>query len=98
GKIAAARFARENEIPYFGLCLGMQIAVIEYARNVANLEAANSTEFDPKTPHPVIDIMADQKDLTTKGGNMRLGSWPCQLTKDSFSFDAYGTSHVQERH
>lgn len=98
GKIAAARFARENNIPYFGLCLGMQIAVIEYARNVANLEDANSTEFNPKTPHPVIDIMEDQKDLTTKGGNMRLGAWPCQLTPDSFSSDAYGTDLIDERH
>nr|WP_269525906.1 CTP synthase [Coraliomargarita parva] len=98
GKIAAAKFARENGTPYFGLCLGMQIAVIEYARHVAGLEDANSTEFDPKTPHPVIDIMADQKDLTTKGGNMRLGACPCQLLDDSFSFHAYGKTEIQERH
>jgi len=98
GKITAARFARENDIPYFGLCLGMQIAVIEYARHVAGLENANSSEFDPQTPHPVITIMADQKELTTKGGNMRLGSCPCKLTKDSFSFDAYGTEMIDERH
>lgn len=98
GKIAAARFARENGIPYFGLCLGMQIAVIEYARNVAMLEDANSTEFDSKTPHPVIDIMEDQKDLTTKGGNMRLGACPCRLSEDSFSIHAYGTADIQERH
>lgn len=98
GKIAAAKFARESGIPYFGLCLGMQIAVIEFARNVAGLEDANSTEFNEKTPHPVIDIMEDQKDLTTKGGNMRLGACPCKLSKDSFSIDAYGTEMINERH
>jgi CTP synthase len=98
GKIAAAKYARENDIPYFGLCLGMQIAVIEYARNVAGLKDANSTEFSADTPHPVIDIMEDQKDLKTKGGNMRLGACPCKLTKDSFSFDAYGQELVEERH
>ena len=98
GKIAAAKFAREHDIPYFGLCLGMQIAVIDFARNVAGLEDADSTEFDPKTPHPVIDIMEDQKDLTTKGGNMRLGACPCELAEDSFSFHAYGRKDIQERH
>ena len=98
GKIAAAKFARENDIPYFGLCLGMQIAVIEYARNVAGLEEANSVEFNAKTPHPVIDIMEDQKDLKTKGGNMRLGACPCKLSKDSVSFNAYGQEMIQERH
>ncbi|MFU8847928.1 MAG: CTP synthase [Opitutales bacterium] len=98
GKIAAARYAREHDIPYFGLCLGMQIAVIEFARNVAQLEKANSTEFDPHTAHPVIDIMEDQKDLTTKGGNMRLGACPCRLSEDSLSFHAYAAKEVQERH
>ncbi|MEN8661680.1 MAG: CTP synthase [Lentimonas sp.] len=98
GKIMAAQFARENDIPYFGLCLGMQIAVIEFARNVAGLAKANSVEFNSKTPHPVIDIMEDQKDLTTKGGNMRLGACPCKLSKDSFSYHAYGTEMVEERH
>ncbi|MEC7230289.1 MAG: CTP synthase [Verrucomicrobiota bacterium] len=98
GKIAAAKFARENGIPYFGLCLGMQIAVIEYARNVTKLEDANSTEFDPNTTHPVIDIMEDQKVLTTKGANMRLGACPCELTEDSFSYFAYGEKSIQERH
>ena len=98
GKIAAAKYARENGIPYFGLCLGMQIAVIEYARNVTMLEDANSTEFDPSTAHPVIDIMEDQKDLTTKGGNMRLGACPCELAEDSFSYHAYGKKSIQERH
>ncbi|MGJ8652887.1 MAG: CTP synthase [Opitutaceae bacterium] len=98
GKIAAAKFARENDTPYFGLCLGMQIAVIEYARNVAGLEDANSAEFNAETPHPVIDIMEDQKDLKTKGGNMRLGACPCKLSEDSFSFHAYGKEMIEERH
>lgn len=98
GKIAAAKFARENGIPYFGLCLGMQIAAIEYARNVAKLNGANSTEFNPETEFPVIDIMADQKDLTTKGGNMRLGACPCKLSADSFSIHAYGSEMIEERH
>ncbi len=98
GKIAAAKYARENNIPYFGLCLGMQIAVIEYARHVGGLEKANSTEFDPETPHPVIDIMEDQKELTTKGNNMRLGACPCKLSEDSFSYHAYEQQEIQERH
>ena len=98
GKIAAAKYARENNIPYFGLCLGMQIAVIEYARSVAGLEDANSTEFNPETPHPVIDIMEDQKGLTTKGNNMRLGACPCKLSDDSFSYHAYEAEEIFERH
>ena len=98
GKIAAAKYARENGIPYFGLCLGMQIAVIEFARHLAGLEGANSTEFDPSTEFPVIDIMSDQKDLTTKGGNMRLGACPCELADDSFSIHAYGKKEISERH
>ncbi|MGK0176303.1 MAG: CTP synthase [Lentimonas sp.] len=98
GKIAAAQFARENGIPYFGLCLGMQIAVIEFARNVAGLERANSSEFDAETPHPVVCIMEGQKELTTKGGNMRLGSYPCKLLEGSLSFNAYGREMINERH
>lgn len=98
GKIATSKFARENLVPYFGLCLGMQIAVIDFARNVAKLKNANSTEFNSKTPHPVIDIMNDQKHLKTKGGNMRLGSCPCILEKDSFSYHAYGQRAIKERH
>jgi CTP synthase len=98
GKIAAAKYARENKIPYFGLCLGMQIAVIEFARHVAGLENANSSEFDPETPYPVIDIMEDQKELTTKGNNMRLGTCPCKLSEDSFSYNAYERVEIQERH
>ena len=98
GKIAAARFARENGIPYFGLCLGMQIAVIEFARNVAGLENANSTEFDPESPHPVVCLMEAQKELTTKGGNMRLGAYLCKLNKESHSFKAYQKETIYERH
>jgi CTP synthase len=98
GKIVAAKFAREQNIPYFGLCLGMQIAVIDFARHVAGLGEANSTEFNAQTPHPVIDIMEDQKELTTKGGNMRLGACPCALAEDSFSIHAYGVASIEERH
>ena len=98
GKILAAQFAREEAIPYFGLCLGMQIAVIEFARHVAGLEGANSAEFDKNAPHPVIHIMDDQKELTTKGGTMRLGAYPCKLGKDSFSYHAYATDSISERH
>lgn len=98
GKILAAQFARKEGIPYFGLCLGMQIAVIEFARHVAGLEGANSAEFDKDAPHPVIHIMDDQKELTTKGGTMRLGAYPCELAKDSFSYHAYAADSISERH
>ena len=83
GKILASKYAREQKIPYFGLCLGMQIAVIDYARNVLGLEKANSTEFDSNTPHPVIHIMDDQKTVTDKGATMRLGACPCRLKAGS---------------
>ena len=98
GKIIAAKFAREHKIPYFGLCLGMQISVIEFARNVAQLSDANSSEFNSDTPHPVIDIMEDQKSLASKGGTMRLGAYSCKLTKDSFSYHAYSINTISERH
>ena len=98
GKILAAQYAREQQIPYFGLCLGMQIAVIEFARNVAGLTQANSAEFAPETPDPVIDIMEDQKDLTQKGGSMRLGAQPCRLQKGSHSANAYKVDEIYERH
>jgi len=98
GMIIAARIARENEIPYFGLCLGMQIAVIEYARNVLDIEEANSSEFDEKTPHPVIDIMEDQKQLTDKGATMRLGSYECKLVSGTRAHNAYSEELIQERH
>jgi len=98
GKIEAVRFARENKIPFFGICLGMQMAVIEYARNILNLEGANSTEMNPETTYPVIDLMEDQKNITEKGGTMRLGAWDCKLDKDSIVYPVYGTELISERH
>ena len=98
GKIGAARIARETGIPYLGLCLGMQVAVIEFARNAAGLAGANSTEFDPETAHPVIDLMEDQKSKTEKGASMRLGSYDCEMAKGTLSAGAYGQSFVRERH
>jgi CTP synthase len=98
GMVVATRIARENDIPYFGLCLGMQIAVIEYARNVLEIEEANSFEFDEKTPHPVIDIMEDQKQLADKGATMRLGSYECKLVSGTRAQKAYGEELIQERH
>ncbi len=98
GKIAAAKYARENGIPYFGICLGMQIAVIEYARNVLGLSDANSGEFAPDTPHPVIHIMDDQREIVDKGATMRLGSYECALVDGSKARAAYGKPAVRERH
>ncbi len=98
GKIAAARYARENRVPYLGLCLGMQCATIEFARNVLGLAGANSTEFDPQTPAPVIDLMADQRDVFEKGGTMRLGAYPCRLVPGTRAAAAYGLEQVSERH
>lgn len=98
GKIKSARFARENKIPYFGLCLGMQVAVIDFARNVAGLDQANSTEFAPNTPYPVIAIMEDQKDQKNKGASMRLGTQPCKLTASTNSIAAYKEPIIYERH
>lgn len=98
GKIIASKYAREKNLPYFGLCLGMQIAVIDYARNVLGLEKANSEEFDPKTPDPVIHIMDEQKSVEDKGATMRLGACPCVLKKGSAAFNAYGKDEVSERH
>jgi CTP synthase len=98
GKVEAARFARESRTPFLGLCLGMQIATIEFARNVCGLEGANSTEFDPETPHPVICILEDQKDVTHKGASMRLGMWPTLLGKNTLAHQVYGRTEVQERH
>jgi len=97
GKITAVRHARENKIPFFGVCLGMQCAVIEFARNVLGLTDANSTEMG-YTSHPVIDLMEEQKGITEKGGTMRLGAYPCQLEKDSLAYKAYGEEQVSERH
>lgn len=101
GKISAIKFVRENKIPYFGLCYGMQLMTVEYARNVAGLERAHTTEIDPKTPHPVIDILPEQKENIAKkdyGGTMRLGAYPAQLAKGSVAHDAYGTEKISERH
>ena len=98
GKVAAARYARESRTPFLGLCLGMQIATIEFARNVCGLDGANSTEFDPETPHPVIYILEEQKDVTQKGASMRLGVWPTLLGKNSVAHQVYGRPEVTERH
>lgn len=97
GMIEAVRYARENKVPYFGICLGMQMSVIEYARNVLGLDGANSTEFG-ETPYPVIDIMEDQKNVTEKGGTMRLGLYPCKLTEGTISARVYGEPLIYERH
>ena len=98
GKIAAAKFARENKVPYWGLCLGLQIAVIEFARNVLKLKGANSTEFDAAPAHPVINMMEEQKKITDKGATMRLGSYECELKPGTHAARAYGVATVQERH
>ncbi len=98
GKILAAQYAREHKIPYFGVCLGMQIAVIEFARHVCGLPQADSTEFNPEAPHPVIDIMPDQKDIAEKGGTMRLGKYPCAVADDTLLHAAYGEDLIHERH
>ena len=98
GKITAAKYARELKIPYFGICLGMQIAVIEFARNILHLTNADSTEMNQLTPYPVIDLMDEQKGIIDKGGTMRLGSYDCQLKRDSHSYAAYGKSKISERH
>lgn len=98
GKINVVKFARTHQIPFLGLCLGMQVAVIEFARNVAHLERANSVEFEPKADQPVVALMEDQKNLAEKGGTMRLGQYPCHLVKNSKAAEAYGTDVVLERH
>ncbi len=98
GMIEAVRYARERQLPYLGLCLGMQVMVIEHARNVLGLAGANSTEFDPETPDPVIDLMLDQRSVNDMGGTMRLGNYPCALAHGSKAAKAYGTPEVNERH
>ncbi|MGA1385751.1 MAG: CTP synthase [Flavobacteriaceae bacterium] len=98
GKIKAVQYAREQKIPFLGICLGMQMAVIEYARNVLGLTQANSLEMDPKTPDPVIHLMEGQKKVTQKGGTMRLGSWSCDLKPGSLAYKIYGVSQIAERH
>jgi CTP synthase len=98
GMILAAQYARENKVPYFGICLGMQMAVVEYARNLCGLAKANSSEFDFQTPYPVIDLLPEQRDVKDKGASMRLGAWPCVITPNSFAFTAYGQKEISERH
>jgi len=94
----AARYARQNKIPYLGLCLGMQLMVVEFARFIFNDERANSTEFNPQTPYPVIDLLHDQRTVSDLGGTMRLGLYPCKLVKDTLAYNAYGQELVNERH
>jgi len=98
GKMRAIQLAREKDIPFLGICLGMQLAVIEFARNVCGLQGANSTEFDETTPHPVIDLMEGQKSVKEKGGTMRLGAYPCRLVEGSIAWSAYGSQEISERH
>ncbi len=98
GKIQAAHYARINKVPYLGLCLGMQLLVVEFARDVLKSDLANSTEFDQSTPHPVIALMPDQQEITDMGGTMRLGLYPCQLVPGTTAAEAYGEPLVEERH
>ncbi|MBQ7487450.1 MAG: CTP synthase [Clostridia bacterium] len=98
GKIAACQYAREHGVPFLGICLGMQMAAVEFARNVLNLTGAHTSEVDPNTPYPVIDLMPDQRNIDEKGGTMRLGRYTCSLMEGTRSFDAYGTTEIHERH
>jgi CTP synthase len=98
GKIQAIRYAREKQIPFFGICLGMQMAVVEFARHVAGLDRANSSEFDKETPYPVVDLMADQRSVREKGGTMRLGAYPCVLTPGTVAAKVYAAQEISERH
>jgi CTP synthase len=98
GKIETIKYARENKIPFLGICLGMHCAIIEFARNVIKLEKANSTEFDPDTPFPVLDLLPEQKKVIVKGGTMRLGAYPCILERNTLAFKAYQQEIVYERH
>jgi CTP synthase len=98
GKITAVRYAREKGLPFFGICLGMQMAAIEFARNVLNIKEAHSTEMNPQTPDPVIDLMEQQKSVTTKGGTMRLGAYPCVVSAQSLAHRIYNNTLISERH
>lgn len=98
GKIEAIKYARENKVPLFGICLGMQLAVVEFARNVVGLDGAHSSELNPETKYPVIDLMPDQKDIEDKGGTMRLGQYPCKIYNDTKSKEIYGEELINERH
>ena len=98
GKILAVKYARENNIPFFGICLGMQCAVIEFARDVIGWKDAHTTEIDPKSTYPVIDIMEEQKEIDGLGGTMRLGAYPCDITSGTLAFEVYNSTHISERH
>ena len=98
GKIEAVRWARESSVPFFGICLGMQVACIEFARNVCGKEGAHSTEFSPDAAFPIISLMAEQETVTDKGGTMRLGAWPCAVQAGTIAAEVYGESLVEERH
>ena len=98
GMIYAIQYARTHKVPFFGICLGMQCATIEYARDVSGLAGADSTEFDPQTPHRVIYKLRELLGVDEMGGTMRLGAWPCKIEKDSTAFRAYGTTDISERH
>ncbi|OGS28297.1 MAG: CTP synthase [Elusimicrobia bacterium RIFOXYB2_FULL_48_7] len=98
GKLQVVKYAREHKVPFFGICLGMQCAVIEFARNVCGLKNANSTEFNPATPHPIIEYIPGQANITKKGGTMRLGKYPCKISKGSLAAAAYKTNQIEERH
>jgi CTP synthase len=98
GKILAVRYARENKVPYFGICYGLQMAVIEFARHVAGLAGANSTEVDPETPYPVIDLLPEQRGVAEKGATMRLGAYPCVVRKGTRAYEAYRSERIAERH
>jgi len=98
GKIKAVRYARENKIPFFGICLGMHVATVEFARNVCSLKGVNSTEFDKQAKNPVIALLEEQKNVKDMGASMRLGAYPCKLAKRSHSFKAYKKDNISERH
>ena len=98
GKIKAVRYAREHNLPFLGICLGMQCAAIEFARNVLRLKNAHSTEFNPRTAHPVVDLMTAQKGVKDKGGTMRLGAWPCEIKKGTLARRIYSSGSISERH
>ena len=98
GKIKAIKYARENNIPFLGICLGMQLACIEFARNVCKIENANSTEFDEMTGEPIIDLMSDQKQIINMGGTLRLGNYDCKIKKDSLAYKLYNQEFIKERH
>jgi CTP synthase len=98
GKIETVKYARENNIPFFGICLGMQMAVIEYSRTVLGYKDANSTEMNEETSHPVISLMEEQKNITDKGGTMRLGAWKCTIEEDTLAYQIYGKTQIEERH